>query len=222
MSILVEHRPLNVCWHCSDKIMADTQFAYLCGIRVRISQKYLVSSHQCVCTLQDFVEKKKEYLKAQVGNPEGADKPNKKVIHSVSARQSAYNFPPIPQFYDPRVWVREGEKTLVVRVKEACADLGNVGELMDWFCHFAIFCLLIDEAQTVYKWNRSTRPTVILKQLYLSMFFVSRYLVICYISQTCYNKYQTGAMIYEGKYWFRSQKPQSLVWLADSSSFNLI
>lgn len=33
------------------------------------------------------------------------------------------------QFYDPRVWVREGEKTLAERVKEACADLGNVGEL---------------------------------------------------------------------------------------------
>ncbi|KAF8632399.1 hypothetical protein AX17_004840 [Amanita inopinata Kibby_2008] len=69
----------------------DTQFAYLCGIR-------------------DFMEKKKEYLKTQVGNPEGADKPNKK-------------------FYDPRVWVREGEKTLVERVKEACTDLGNVGRL---------------------------------------------------------------------------------------------
>ena len=43
---------------------------------------------------------------SQVGNPEGADKPNKKQ-------------------YDPRVWVREGEKTLVERVKEACQDLGN-------------------------------------------------------------------------------------------------
>ena len=39
---------------------ADTQFAYLAGIR-------------------DFVTKKIEYLKSQVGNPEGADKPNKKV-----------------------------------------------------------------------------------------------------------------------------------------------
>ncbi|KAF9233521.1 hypothetical protein BU15DRAFT_90303 [Melanogaster broomeanus] len=66
----------------------DTQFAYLAGIR-------------------DFVLKKKDYLMSQVGNPEGADKPNKK-------------------FYDPRVWVREGEKTLAERVKEACADLGNV------------------------------------------------------------------------------------------------
>jgi len=69
----------------------DTQFAYLAGIR-------------------DFVQKKAEYLKTQVGNPEGADKPNKK-------------------FYDPRVWVREGEKTLSERVKEACRDLGNVDKL---------------------------------------------------------------------------------------------
>jgi fructose-bisphosphate aldolase class II len=69
----------------------DTQFAYLVGIR-------------------DFLNKKKDYLQTQVGNPEGADKPNKK-------------------FYDPRVWVREGEKTLVDRVKEACRDLGNVDRL---------------------------------------------------------------------------------------------
>ncbi|KAF8548309.1 hypothetical protein OG21DRAFT_1516450 [Imleria badia] len=69
----------------------DTQFAYLSGIR-------------------DFVNKRNDYLQTQVGNPEGADKPNKK-------------------FYDPRVWVREGEKTLTERVKEACADLGNVNRL---------------------------------------------------------------------------------------------
>ncbi|KAG6907238.1 Fructose-bisphosphate aldolase 1 [Tephrocybe rancida] len=69
----------------------DTQFAYLAGIR-------------------DFVENKKAYLQTQVGNPEGADKPNKK-------------------YYDPRVWVREGEKTLAARVKVACADLGNVDRL---------------------------------------------------------------------------------------------
>ncbi|KAF8574171.1 hypothetical protein K439DRAFT_1628132 [Ramaria rubella] len=69
----------------------DTQFAYLSGIR-------------------DFVQSKKDYLATQVGNPEGADKPNKK-------------------YYDPRVWVREGEKTLSERVKEACRDLGNVNRL---------------------------------------------------------------------------------------------
>jgi len=60
--------------------------------------------------IRDFVLKRKDYLLTQVGNPEGEDKPNKK-------------------YYDPRVWVREGEKTLVVRVKEACTDLGNVDRL---------------------------------------------------------------------------------------------
>lgn len=69
----------------------DTQWAYLCGIR-------------------DFVQNKSGYLQSQVGNPDGADKPNKK-------------------YYDPRVWVREGEKTLVDRVKEANTDLGNINRL---------------------------------------------------------------------------------------------
>jgi len=56
--------------------------------------------------VRDFILKKKDYLLTQVGNPDGPDKPNKK-------------------WYDPRVWVREGEKVLVERVKEACKDLGN-------------------------------------------------------------------------------------------------
>jgi fructose-bisphosphate aldolase class II len=66
----------------------DTQFAYLAGVR-------------------DFVLNKKDYLLTQVGNPDGADKPNKK-------------------YYDPRVWVREGEKTMAKRVSEACQDLGDI------------------------------------------------------------------------------------------------
>ncbi|KJA18212.1 hypothetical protein HYPSUDRAFT_169552 [Hypholoma sublateritium FD-334 SS-4] len=60
--------------------------------------------------IRDFVLKRKDYLLSQVGNPEGSDKPNKK-------------------YYDPRVWVREGEKTLTKRVEEACTDLGNVNRL---------------------------------------------------------------------------------------------
>jgi len=60
--------------------------------------------------IRNFVQSKNAYLQSQVGNPDGPDKPNKK-------------------YYDPRVWVREGEKTLVERVKEACRDLGNVDRL---------------------------------------------------------------------------------------------
>jgi fructose-bisphosphate aldolase class II len=50
------------------------------------------------------------YLRTQVGNPEGPDKPNKKK-------------------YDPRVWVREGEKTMSARVKQAFDDFRSAGSL---------------------------------------------------------------------------------------------
>lgn len=50
--------------------------------------------------IRDYVLNKKDYLMTQVGNPEGEDKPNKK-------------------YFDPRVWVREGEKTMSARVTEA-------------------------------------------------------------------------------------------------------
>ena len=51
-----------------------------------------------------------DYLQSQIGNPEGDDKPNKKI-------------------YDPRVWLREGEKTFKARLKKAFEDLNNVDTL---------------------------------------------------------------------------------------------
>ncbi|MCK4563751.1 MAG: class II fructose-bisphosphate aldolase [Verrucomicrobia bacterium] len=56
----------------------------------------------------NFYKKNEAYLQGQLGNPEGADKPNKK-------------------FYDPRVWLRKGQEGLVERVKQAFADLNAVG-----------------------------------------------------------------------------------------------
>lgn len=50
--------------------------------------------------IRDYVLTKKDYLLTQVGNPEGDDKPNKK-------------------YFDPRVWVREGEKTMSTRISDA-------------------------------------------------------------------------------------------------------
>jgi fructose-bisphosphate aldolase class II len=55
----------------------------------------------------NFYKKNEGYLQGQIGNPEGDDKPNKK-------------------FYDPRVWLREGEKSLVERLKVAFADLNCI------------------------------------------------------------------------------------------------
>lgn len=54
-----------------------------------------------------FYQAKEGYLQGQIGNPEGADKPNK-------------------NYYDPRKWIRCAEETMVARVKESCADLKNV------------------------------------------------------------------------------------------------
>jgi len=60
--------------------------------------------------VRDYVLKKKDYLMSAVGNPDGDDKPNKK-------------------HFDPRVWVREGEKAMSVRVQEALADFNTAGHL---------------------------------------------------------------------------------------------
>jgi fructose-bisphosphate aldolase class II len=60
--------------------------------------------------VRDYMHSKKDYLMSQIGNPEGADVPNKK-------------------YYDPRVWLREGEKTFVDRLKKAFEDLNNVNTL---------------------------------------------------------------------------------------------
>ncbi|KAI9831872.1 MAG: Fructose-bisphosphate aldolase 1 [Phylliscum demangeonii] len=60
--------------------------------------------------IRDYILQKKDYLMKQVGNPEGDDKPNKK-------------------YFDPRVWVREGEKTMSTRVKEGLDDFNTTGQL---------------------------------------------------------------------------------------------
>jgi fructose-bisphosphate aldolase class II len=60
--------------------------------------------------IRDYVLNKKDYLTTQVGNPDGEDKPNKK-------------------YYDPRVWVREGEKTMTARVSKALKEFNTAGQL---------------------------------------------------------------------------------------------
>ena len=72
-------------------IDTDLQFAFTEGVR-------------------DYMVDKIDYLKTQIGNPEGADSPNKK-------------------HYDPRVWVRKGEVTFNTRLEQAFADLNNVNTL---------------------------------------------------------------------------------------------
>ncbi|WP_338376851.1 class II fructose-bisphosphate aldolase [uncultured Flavobacterium sp.] len=72
-------------------IDTDLQFAYTEGAR-------------------DYMTSNIEYLKTQIGNPDGDDVPNKK-------------------YYDPRKWVRESELTFIKRLEQAFADLNNVNTL---------------------------------------------------------------------------------------------
>lgn len=58
----------------------------------------------------NYYKSKEGYLQAQLGNPEGADSPNKK-------------------YYDPRVWLRKGEESMVQRLKIAFEDLNCLNRL---------------------------------------------------------------------------------------------
>ncbi|CAI8385363.1 MAG: class II fructose-bisphosphate aldolase [Candidatus Marisimplicoccus sp.] len=60
--------------------------------------------------IRDYMIEKKEYLMSQIGNPEGDENPNKK-------------------FYDPRAWLRQGEKTFKARLIKAFEDLNNINTL---------------------------------------------------------------------------------------------
>jgi fructose-bisphosphate aldolase class II len=72
-------------------IDTDLQYAFMEGIR-------------------DYMAENTEFLASQIGNPTGADAPNKK-------------------YYDPRVWLRKGEATLKTRLIKAFEDLNNVNTL---------------------------------------------------------------------------------------------
>ncbi len=72
-------------------IDTDLQYAFMEGIR-------------------DYMSENTDFLKSQIGNPSGADVPNKK-------------------YYDPRVWLRKGEATLKARLIKAFEDLNNINTL---------------------------------------------------------------------------------------------
>lgn len=72
-------------------IDTDLQFAFNEGIR-------------------DYMNGNIDYLRTQIGNPDGNDLPNKK-------------------YYDPRKWLREGELTFKKRLIQAFEDLNNVNTL---------------------------------------------------------------------------------------------
>jgi fructose-bisphosphate aldolase, class II len=54
--------------------------------------------------VREFESTNRDYLQGQIGNPDGEEKPNKK-------------------YYDPRVWLRAGQMTLISRLEVAYSDL---------------------------------------------------------------------------------------------------
>ena len=72
-------------------IDTDMQYAFMSGCR-------------------DYFSKNSQYLKSQIGNPDGDDIPNKK-------------------YYDPRVWLRKSEEAFVDRLERAFRDLNNINTL---------------------------------------------------------------------------------------------
>jgi|TARA_B110000444_G_C18535281_1_gene453132 fructose-bisphosphate aldolase class II len=72
-------------------IDTDMQYAFMSGAR-------------------DYFNLNKDFLKTQIGNPDGLDIPNKK-------------------YYDPRVWLRKAEESFKARLTQAFEDLNNVNTL---------------------------------------------------------------------------------------------
>lgn len=72
-------------------IDTDLQWAYWDGVRA-------------------YEAANREFLQGQIGNPKGAEEPNKK-------------------YYDPRVWVRKAEEAFCTRLKSAFEDLNNINTL---------------------------------------------------------------------------------------------
>lgn len=61
----------------------------------------------CWTGILDYYTSNQAYLQGQIGNPDGDDKPNKK-------------------YYDPRVWLRHSEQSMVARLVQCFNDLNCV------------------------------------------------------------------------------------------------
>lgn len=59
--------------------------------------------------VRNYYDANADFLKTQIGNPEGDDKPNKK-------------------YYDPRKWLRKAEDSFRIRLKQAFEDLNCIGK----------------------------------------------------------------------------------------------
>ena len=64
----------------------------------------------CSCGVRNYYSEKNEYLQTQIGDPGGDEKTNKK-------------------YYEPSVWLREGEKEIITRLKQECKEFNCINVL---------------------------------------------------------------------------------------------
>ena len=96
-------KPVNFVFHGgSGSLREEIRQAISFGV---VKMKIDTDTHWAFWSgVHEYYNKKSGYLQGQIGNPEGEDKPNKK-------------------YYDPRAWLREGEKSVIERLKVAFTDL---------------------------------------------------------------------------------------------------
>ena len=104
-----EHNPIDFVFHGGS---GSTQEEITEAISYGVVKMNIDTDLQFAFTegIRDYMVKNIDYLKTQIGSPDGAESPNKK-------------------HYDPRKWVREGEVTFNARLEQAFADLNNVNTL---------------------------------------------------------------------------------------------
>ena len=105
---LSEAKPINFAFHGgSGSELADIKEALSYGvIKMNIDTDTQWAFWDGV---RGYEKAKHDYLQGQIGNPEGEDKPNKK-------------------YYDPRVWLRAGEESVIARLERAFEDLNCVNK----------------------------------------------------------------------------------------------
>lgn len=103
---LTAHNPLNFVFHGGS---GSTQEEIREGISYGVIKMNIDTDIQWASWegVLEFYKKNEAFLQTQLGNPTGADAPNKK-------------------FYDPRVWLREAEKAVVKRLKASFEDLNAI------------------------------------------------------------------------------------------------
>ena len=104
-----QHNPIDFVFHGgSGSTLEEIREAITYGVvKMNIDTDLQFAFNEGV---RNYMIKNIDYLKTQIGNPEGTEKPNKK-------------------FYDPRKWLREGELSFSKRLEQAFHDLKNVNTL---------------------------------------------------------------------------------------------